>query len=96
MWDNPFIMHEFFCARRKGTRRRSAPEQTRITMREHAQIAPHTLDGIFQSAVTIMQQIDCNPQLGSLCAMQIVHVRARGRDTINARRSYFFSSLAIW
>jgi hypothetical protein len=30
MCDNPFIVHEFFCARGKGTRRHRALEQTRI------------------------------------------------------------------
>jgi hypothetical protein len=30
MCDNPFIVHEFFCAREWGTRRREEREQIRI------------------------------------------------------------------
>jgi len=30
MCDNPFIVHEYFCARDEGTRRRGKREQTRI------------------------------------------------------------------
>jgi hypothetical protein len=33
MCDNPFIVHEFFCARDKGTRRDGEREQIRITRR---------------------------------------------------------------
>jgi hypothetical protein len=32
MCDNPFIVHEFFCAQKRGTRRRAKPEQTRIVV----------------------------------------------------------------
>jgi hypothetical protein len=30
MCDNPFIVHEFFCAQKRGTRRRVKREQTKI------------------------------------------------------------------
>jgi hypothetical protein len=32
MCDNPFIVHEFFCAQKRGTRRCAKPEQTRIVV----------------------------------------------------------------
>jgi hypothetical protein len=32
MCDNPFIVHEFFCAREWGTRRREEREQIRIVL----------------------------------------------------------------
>jgi hypothetical protein len=32
MCDNPFIGHEFFCAQKRGTRRRAKREQTRIVV----------------------------------------------------------------
>jgi len=32
MCDNPFIVHEFFCAQKRGTRRRVKCEQTRIIL----------------------------------------------------------------
>jgi hypothetical protein len=32
MCDNPFIVHEFFCAQKRGTRRSAKREQTRITI----------------------------------------------------------------
>jgi hypothetical protein len=38
MRGNPFIVHEFFCARRKGTRRHCMAEQIRI-VRAQAQKA---------------------------------------------------------
>jgi hypothetical protein len=32
MCDNPFIVHEFFCAQKRGTRRCAKREQTRIVV----------------------------------------------------------------
>jgi hypothetical protein len=32
MCDNPFNVHEFFCAQKRGTRRRAKREQTRIVV----------------------------------------------------------------
>ena len=32
MCDNPFIVHEFFCAQKRGTRRYTKLEQTRIVV----------------------------------------------------------------
>jgi len=32
MCGNPFIVHEFFCAQKRGTRRRAKLEQTRIVV----------------------------------------------------------------
>jgi len=64
MCDNPFIVHEFFCAREKGTRRSSEREQTRFNCCRRAQTAPRSRRGILRIVVTIMQQFDCNPQFG--------------------------------
>jgi hypothetical protein len=64
MCDNPFIVHEFFCAQKRGTRRSAKREQTRIIRRRGAQVASRSRSRIFRSCVTIMQQIDCNPQFG--------------------------------
>jgi hypothetical protein len=64
MCDNPFIVHEFFCAQKRGTRRSAKREQTRIVDRRGAQVASRSRSRIFRSYVTIMQQIDCNPQFG--------------------------------
>ena len=64
MCDNPFIVHQFFCAQKRGTRRCAKREQTRIVVRRCAQVASRSRLGIFRSHVTIMQQIDCNPQFG--------------------------------
>ena len=64
MCDNPFIVHEFFCAQKRGTRRSAKREQTRIIGRRGAQVASRSRCRIIRSCVTIMQQIDCNPQFG--------------------------------
>jgi len=77
MCDNPFIVHEFFCAQKRGTRRSAKREQTRIIRRRGAQVASRSRSRIFRSCVTIMQQIDCNPQFGlrelsALCAKEII------------------------
>ena len=65
MYDNPFIVHEFFCAQKRGTRRSAKREQTRIISRRGAQVASRSRYRIFRGCVTIMQQIDCNPQFRS-------------------------------
>jgi hypothetical protein len=39
MCDNPFIVHEFFCAQKRGTRHCAKPEQTRIVVGRCAQVA---------------------------------------------------------
>jgi hypothetical protein len=84
MCDNPFIVHEFFCAQKRGTRRCTKREQTRFIVVAARKPASRSRFGIFPSCVTIMQQIDCNPQFGlrELCAP--------------VRKAYFFSSFAIW
>jgi len=64
MCDKSFIAHEFFCAQKRGTRRCTKREQTRIIRRRCAQVASRSRFRIFPSHVTIMQQIDCNPQFG--------------------------------
>ena len=84
MCDNPFIVHEFFCAQKRGTRRSAKREQTRIVGRRGAQVASRSCSRIFRSYVTIMQQIDCNPQFGLRNCL-------RRREKI-----YFFCSFAIW
>jgi hypothetical protein len=66
MCDNPFIVHEFFCARGKGTRRHRAPEQTRIANAGARKSRNRRTIRLFRGVVTIMQQIDCNPQFGLL------------------------------
>ena len=62
MWSNPFIVHEFFCAQKRGTRRCPKREQTRFIVVAARKSASRSHFGIFPSCVTIMQQIDCNPQ----------------------------------
>ena len=84
MCNNPFIVHEFFCAQKRGTRRSAKREQTRIISRRGAQVASRSHYRIFRSCVTIMQQIDCNPQFG---------LRELSAP---AQKIYFFSSFAIW
>jgi len=42
MCDNPFIVHEFFCARKRGTRRRERADQTRIVRIGRANRTPIT------------------------------------------------------
>ena len=64
MYGNPFIVHEFFCAQNRGTRRGARREQTRMIVADCAQVAARSRLRIFPSRVTIMQQIDCNPQFG--------------------------------
>jgi hypothetical protein len=43
MCDNPFIVHEFFCAQKRGTRRRVKREQTRIIVVAARKSQPITL-----------------------------------------------------
>ena len=64
MCDNPFIVHQFFCAQKRGTRRCAKREQTRIVVVAARKSHLDRRLGIFRSHVTIMQQIDCNPQFG--------------------------------
>jgi len=71
MCDNPFIVHEFFCARGKGTRRHRAPEQTRIANARARKSRNRRTIRLFCGVVTIMQQIDCNPQFGLSCRKEI-------------------------
>jgi len=53
-------------------------------VRRRAQVARRSCSGIFRSYVTIMQQIDCNPQFGL-------------RDCLRrCEKIYFLSSFAIW
>src|SRR5215472_13665604 len=85
MCDNPLIVHQFFCARKRGTRRCDGAEQTRISFIIACNSCQRSCRGCLRSYVTIMQQIDCNPQFGL-------------RDIVcgGAKEIYFFSSLAIW
>ena len=83
MCDNPFIVHEFFCAQKRGTRRCPKREQTRFIVVAARKSASRSHFGIFPSCVTIMQQIDCNPQF------RFANF-ARRREKI-----YFFPSFAI-
>ena len=64
MWSNPFIVHEFFCARKWGTPLRVRSEQTRIASIAACNCPLRSRLGIFRGVVTIMQQFDCNPQFG--------------------------------
>jgi len=64
MCDNPLIVHQFFCARKRGTRRCDGAEQTRISFIIACNSCQRSCRGCFRSYVTIMQQIDCNPQFG--------------------------------
>lgn len=84
MCSNPFIVHEFFCARRPGTRLRSNPEQTKIGFVSARNRRRDDTWGIFQTDVTIMQQIDCNPQFGL------------PESAAPVKEVYFFCNFAIW
>jgi hypothetical protein len=77
MCDNPFIAHVFFCARGKGTRRHRVLEQTRIARTDARKSRNHRTIRLFRGVVTIMQQIDCNPQFGlSACREMVCPERA--------------------
>jgi len=64
MRSKPFIVHEFFCARKRGTPLRVRSEQIRIALITACNWPLRSRVGIFRSAVTIMQRFDCNPQFG--------------------------------